>query len=323
MSRKIVITGGAGFIGRNLVAGLNKRGETSLIVVDELGSSDKWRNLVGLQFEDYIEKQDFRARIREDRMDSIRAVLHMGACSATTETNASYLVDNNYRTTRDLCEWCLTHGARFIYASSAATYGDGALGYFDDDAVTHTLRPLNMYGYSKHLFDLWALQKGLLPMIAGLKYFNVYGPHEDHKGDMRSMVHKAYGQIQDTGAVRLFKSHKPEYRDGEQVRDFVFVEDAVDMTLHMLEHPEMSGLFNCGTGQARSWNDLAQAVFRAMNRSPRIEYIEMPESIRDAYQYVTQADMAKARAAGYTKPFTSLEDGVAKYITGHLAKQKT
>ncbi len=321
MSRKVIVTGGAGFIGRNIVAALNARGEENIVVVDELGTSEKWKNLVGLRYEDYLDKTDLRARIREDRLDGVRAVLHMGACSSTTERDASYLADNNYRTTRELCEWCLTHGARFVYASSAATYGDGSLGYSDDDTVTPTLRPLNMYGYSKHMFDMWALQKGLLGMIAGLKYFNVYGPHEDHKGEMRSVIHKAYGQICETGEVRLFKSYKPEYKDGEQVRDFVYVKDAVEMTLHFLEHPEVSGLFNCGAGQARSWNDLAGAVFAAMGLKPNIRYIDMPEELRGTYQYFTQADMFKARAAGYGASFTSLEDGVKDYVQEYLAQQ--
>lgn len=321
MSRKVIVTGGAGFIGRNIVAALNARGEENIVVVDELGTSEKWKNLVGLRYEDYLDKTDLRARIREDRLDGVRAVLHMGACSSTTERDASYLADNNYRTTRELCEWCLTHGARFVYASSAATYGDGSLGYSDDDTVTPTLRPLNMYGYSKHMFDMWALQKGLLGMIAGLKYFNVYGPHEDHKGEMRSVIHKAYGQIRDMGEVRLFKSYKPEYKDGEQVRDFVYVKDAVEMTLHFLEHPEVSGLFNCGAGQARSWNDLAGAVFAAMGLKPNIRYIDMPEELRGTYQYFTQADMFKARAAGYGASFTSLEDGVKDYVQEYLAQQ--
>lgn len=321
MSRKIIVTGGAGFIGRNIVAALNERGEDRIVVVDELGTSEKWKNLVGLRYEDYLDKDEFRALIRQNRLDGVRAILHMGACSATTERDAAYLADNNYRTTRELCEWCLTHAARFVYASSAATYGDGSLGYSDEDTATPTLRPLNMYGYSKHMFDLWALQKGLLGMIAGIKYFNVYGPCEDHKGDMRSVVHKAYEQIRDTGEVRLFKSYKPEYQDGEQVRDFVYVQDAVAMTLHFLEHPEVSGLFNCGTGQARSWNDLAHAVFAAMGREPNIRYIEMPAELQGKYQYFTQADMAKVKRAGYDTPFTSLEDGVKDYVQEFLSKQ--
>jgi ADP-L-glycero-D-manno-heptose 6-epimerase len=320
LSRKIIVTGGAGFIGRNLVAELNARGEEDIWIVDELGHSEKWSNLLGLRYEDYLDKDEFRHRLLSGKVDGVKAILHMGACSSTTETNAAYLADNNYRVTRELCEWCLTHGARFVYASSAATYGNGEQGYSDADAITPTLRPLNMYGYSKHMFDLWALKNGLFGMIAGLKYFNVYGPHEDHKGDMRSVVHKSYHQIRETGRVQLFKSYRPDYGDGEQVRDFVYVADAVALTLHLMEHPEMSGLFNCGTGQARSWNDLAKAVFAAMGREPRIEYVEMPESLREKYQYHTEADMQKVRAGGYAVAFHSLEAGVKDYVETHLAK---
>jgi ADP-L-glycero-D-manno-heptose 6-epimerase len=320
LSRKIIVTGGAGFIGRNLVAELNARGEEDIWIVDELGHSEKWSNLLGLRYEDYLDKDEFRHRLLSGKVDGVKAILHMGACSSTTETNAAYLADNNYRVTRELCEWCLTHGARFVYASSAATYGNGEQGYSDADAITPTLRPLNMYGYSKHMFDLWALKNGLFGMIAGLKYFNVYGPHEDHKGDMRSVVHKSYHQIRETGRVQLFKSYRTDYSDGEQVRDFVYVADAVALTLHLMEHPEMSGLFNCGTGQARSWNDLAKAVFAAMGREPRIEYVEMPETLREKYQYHTEADMQKVRAGGYAAAFHSLEAGVKDYVETHLAK---
>lgn len=322
MSRKIVVTGGAGFIGRNTIAELNARGEDQILVVDQLGTNDKWRNLQGLRFDDYLEKNAFRERVLADRLDGVRAVIHLGACSATTERDASYLMDNNYRVTRELCEWCLTHGARFVYASSAATYGDGGQGYSDDDFVTPQLAPLNMYGYSKHLFDQWALRKGLFSMIAGLKYFNVYGPHEDHKGDMRSMVNKAYSQVIKTGKVNLFKSYRPDYGDGEQVRDFVYVRDAVDMTLYFIEHPEASGLFNCGTGEARSWNDLARAVFAAAGREPQIAYIDMPLELQAQYQYHTAAQMVKARAAGYRQAFTPLEAGIQEYVQGHLAGKK-
>jgi ADP-L-glycero-D-manno-heptose 6-epimerase len=321
MSRKVVVTGGAGFIGRNLIAGLNAAGEDHILVVDELGHTEKWRNLQGLRFEDYLEKDAFRRLVQEERLDGVRAILHMGACSATTETDASFLVDNNYQVTRELCAWCLTHGARFVYASSAATYGDGALGYSDQDDVTPTLRPLNMYGFSKHMFDCWALKQGLLTMIAGLKFFNVYGPYEDHKGDMRSVVHKAYHQIRETGRVQLFKSYREDYGDGEQVRDFVFVEDAVKLTLHLMEHPDMSGVFNCGTGQARSWKDLATAVFAAMGREPAIDFVEMPETLRPKYQYHTEADMRKVRASGYEAAFTSLEEGVRKTVQDYLMAQ--
>ena len=314
-----VVTGGAGFIGRNVVAELNRRGEERVLVVDDLGDDERWKNLRGLAFEDVWTIQRFREAIFSDALPPLRTVYHLGACSSTTETDADYLLDNNYRYTRELCEWCLERGTRFVYASSAATYGDGALGYSDADEATPGLVPLNMYGMSKHLFDLWALRSGALQRIAGLKYFNVYGPGEDHKGDMRSVIHKAHGQILERGSVRLFKSYRPEYGDGEQVRDFVFVKDAVDVTLFCGENEGASGLFNCGTGRARSWNDLAKATFAAMGREAKLEYIEMPESLRDKYQYYTQAQMDKLRAAGFDRPFTSLEEGIREYVQGHLA----
>ena len=315
-----VVTGGSGFIGRNVVAELNRRGEERILIVDELGSDERWKNLRGLKFEDVCLRGKFREAFQADRMPAVKAVYHLGACSSTTETDANYLLDNNYQYTRELCEWCLKQGARFVYASSAATYGDGTQGYSDADRATPALLPLNMYGMSKHLFDLWALRNGVLGRIAGLKYFNVYGPGEDHKGDMRSVVHKAYHQIRETGAVKLFRSYRQDYQDGEQVRDFVYVKDAVDLTLFCGENPQASGLFNCGTGQARSWNDLAKAVFAAMKVEPRIEYIEMPVTLRSKYQYFTQAEMGKIRAAGYVRAFTTLEDGIREYVQSYLAK---
>jgi len=320
MSGTIIVTGGAGFIGANIVRELNTRGADDVVIVDRLRDGDKWRNLVGLRFEDLVDKDAFRDDVIIDDVPwDVDAVVHMGACSSTTETDADYLADNNYRYTRDLCEWCLRRGVRFVYASSAATYGDGSLGYSDDEAATPGLRPLNMYGYSKHMFDLWALRSGLFDRIVGLKYFNVYGPLEDHKGDMRSVVNKAYGQIVETGRVGLFRSYRPEYPDGGQVRDFVYVRDAVDVTLHFLEDRDTGSLFNCGTGQARSWTDLANATFVAAERTPDIEFIDMPATLRERYQYHTEADLARLRAAGYAKPFTSLEDGVRDYVCGHLA----
>ena len=315
-----IVTGAAGFIGCNVVAELNRRGEERILVVDELGNDDRWKNLRGLKFEDVWLSGRFREAFRGDKLQAVKTVYHLGACSSTTETNANYLLDNNYQYTRELCEWCLGHGARFVYASSAATYGDGSQGYSDADTATPTLMPLNMYGMSKQLFDLWALRTGVLGRIAGLKYFNVYGPGEDHKGDMRSVVHKAYHQIRETGAVKLFRSYRQDYPDGEQVRDFVYVKDAVDLTLFCGENPKSSGLFNCGTGQARSWNDLAKAVFAAMKVEPRIEYIEMPVTLRSKYQYFTQAEMGKIRAAGYVRAFTTLEDGIREYVQSYLAK---
>lgn len=321
MSRYIV-TGAAGFIGSNIVAALNARGEEDILVVDRLGKDEKWKNLVGLKYTDYIEGDEFRHAVQQDGLDKVTAVFHMGACSATTEKDASYLVDNNYRLTRDLCEWCLRNGSRFVYASSGATYGDGALGYSDEDDVTPTLKPLNMYGYSKHMFDLWALRAGLLnEEIVGLKFFNVYGPREDHKGDMRSVVNKAFGQIRSEGVVRLFKSYNSDYKNGEQVRDFVYVKDAVDVCLHFAENRRVSGLFNVGTGTSRTWLDLARAVFSAMNREPKIEFIEMPEELRGKYQYRTEADISKLRRVGYSTPMTTLEAGVRDYVQNTLSVQ--
>lgn len=320
MSGKIIVTGGAGFIGSNVIAALNERGEEDILVVDDLGRDEKWKNLVGLKYEDYLDKDHFRNAILHDTLEKVRCIFHLGACSATTEQDASFLADNNYRYTRDLCEWSLRNDARFVYASSAATYGDGSLGYSDEDDATLALKPLNMYGYSKHMFDLWALKNELFGRIVGLKYFNVYGPREDHKGDMRSVVHKAYGQIVKTGQVELFKSYRPDYKDGEQVRDFIYVKDAVAATIHFMDHPRAAGLFNVGTGKARSWLDLTNAVFAAMGRPPKIQFIDMPEILRAKYQYHTQADVTKLRQAGFGAAFTSLEDGVKDYVQGWLGK---
>ena len=321
MSHKYIVTGGAGFIGSNIVAELNARGEDDILVVDILGRDEKWKNLVGLKFEDYWEADRFRFALQNDALQTVRAIFHMGACSATTETDASYLADNNYRLTRELCEWCIEKGTRFVYASSGATYGDGSLGYSDDDEATWGLQPLNMYGYSKHLFDLWALRSGFAKQIVGLKFFNVYGPREDHKGDMRSVVNKAYAQIRDAGAVKLFRSYRPEYKDGEQVRDFVYVKDAVDVCLWFGDNWDASGIYNVGTGTCRTWLDLARATFAAMGREPKIEFIDMPESLRAKYQYRTEADISKLRAAGYDRPMTTLEDGVRDYVQGWLTRR--
>lgn len=321
MNDLVIVTGAAGFIGRNVVAALNARGRTNLLLVDRLGTDEKWRNLRGLAFEDLIAPDTLLAAIQAGRAPAATAIIHLGACSATTERNADFLLENNYRYTRILCEWALAQRTRFVYASSAATYGDGALGYRDAEAELGALRPLNMYGQSKHWFDLWAQRHGLFDRIVGLKYFNVFGPFEDHKGDMRSLVHKAYGQIVTRGWIELFESDRPDYAHGEQKRDFIYVRDAVDVTLHFAEHGSASGLFNCGTGQARTWLDLARALFAAIGRPPDIRYIPMPEILRGRYQYFTQADTTKLRAAGYSQPFTSLEDGVRDYVHSHLRVQ--
>jgi ADP-L-glycero-D-manno-heptose 6-epimerase len=323
MSKMTVVTGAAGFIGRNVVAELNRRGYTNLLLVDDLGTTEKWQNLVGLQYDDLMPIDEFLERVEAFALPEIDGVVHMGACSATTERDADYLLRNNYAYTRSLCLFTQEQDIRFVYASSAATYGDGARGYDDSDSSTTQLKPLNMYGYSKHMFDLWALKEGLFSKeenpIAGLKYFNVYGPYEDHKDDMRSVVHKSFGQIgEGDGTVKLFKSHRPDYKDGEQMRDFLYVKDAVDVTLWLLENRNVGGVFNCGTGVARTWKDLVTAVYSAMGKPPQIEYIPIPEHLQGKYQYYTQADPAKLRSAGYAKPFTTLEDGVRDYVMTYL-----
>jgi ADP-L-glycero-D-manno-heptose 6-epimerase len=330
MSKMTVVTGAAGFIGRNTVAELNRRGHTNLLLVDDLGTDEKWKNLLGLQYDDLIPPAEFLDRISgigSAALPEIEGIVHLGACSATTERDADYLLRNNYAYTRSLCEWSQANGARFVYASSAATYGDGSLGYDDADASTPSLRPLNMYGYSKHMFDLWALREGLFTKaenpIAGLKYFNVYGPYEDHKDDMRSVVHKSFGQVgaDGKGKVKLFKSHRPDYKDGEQMRDFIYVKDAVDVTLFMLDQKAIGGLFNCGTGIARTWRDLVTAVYSAMGHNPQIDYIDMPAHLQGKYQYFTEATTEKLRATGYSRPFTTLEDGIRDYVQTYLQKQ--
>ncbi|MHC4738980.1 MAG: ADP-glyceromanno-heptose 6-epimerase [Planctomycetota bacterium] len=317
----IVVTGGAGFIGSALIAQLNKSSVTDILVVDQLGTDNKWKNLLNLSFADYVEKDDFLEMVVENKLSApIEAVFHMGACTSTTETNSSYLIKNNYEYTKLLAQWAVEANIRFIYASSAATYGDGSEGFSDDEEKIHHLRPLNMYGYSKQLFDLWARKTGLLKKITGLKYFNVFGPNEYHKADMRSFVLKAFQQIIAAGKVKLFKSHKPEYKDGQQLRDFIYIKDAVDMTLFFLDNPKIGGLFNIGTGVARFWNDLVTAVFAAMEKKPDIEYIDMPESIRNQYQYFTEADITKLKQAGYSKKINSLEDAITDYVQNYLQK---
>jgi ADP-L-glycero-D-manno-heptose 6-epimerase len=322
VNKQIVVTGAAGFIGRNIVAELNRRGRDDLLLVDYLGKDEKWKNLIGLKFDDVLDPDSFLSRIEKNEAEPVEAIIHLGACSSTTERDADYLLRNNYRYTRALCEWSLQNKARFVYASSAATYGDGLRGYSDEDRVTPTLEPLNMYGYSKQIFDLWALSHGVLDQIVGLKYFNVYGPYEEHKGEQRSVVSKSYQQIARGDSVKLFKSYRREFADGEQQRDFVYVRDAVDVTLHFaLEQKNIGGLFNCGTGEARSWNDLVRAVFSALGKKPKIEYIEMPDNLREKYQYFTQAEVGKLRREGkYTKPFTSLEQGVGEYVKEYLSR---
>jgi ADP-L-glycero-D-manno-heptose 6-epimerase len=322
---RILVTGGAGFIGSALIWALNRRGITDIVATDILGQDEKWKNLVPLRFGDYLEAGVFRRRIQESAsaFGKFSAVFHLGACSATTERDASYLADNNYEFTKELAAWTLGQKGRFIYASSAATYGDGAQGMDDDSPDLHALRPLNMYGYSKHLFDLHARSRGWLNQIVGVKYFNVFGPNEDHKGDMRSLVNKAYQQILSTGKVLLFKSYKPEYRDGEQMRDFLYVKDAVEMTIHFADTGiAAGGLYNLGSGEANTWVTLARSIFAALDREPKIEFIEMPEVLRGKYQYYTKADISKLRSSGYRQPVTPLAEAVRDYVQCYMMPQR-
>ena len=316
---RLIVTGGAGFIGSATIWQLNQLGYDDIISVDALRSGDKWKNLVGLRITDALHKDDFIATLRRNPgAYQADTVIHMGACSATTERDADYLLANNLRYTRELCDWALQRHARFIYASSAATYGEGADGFDDDPARLESLVPLNMYGFSKHLFDLHAARTGLLQQVVGLKFFNVFGPNEYHKGDMMSVVCKAHRQILATGELQLFQSHRDGFADGEQQRDFVYVKDVTAVIAWLVATPHVHGLFNLGTGQARSWNALAHAVFSAMQRAPQIRYVPMPESIRDRYQYFTQASMTRLAAAGCPVQYSTLESAVADYVTRYL-----
>lgn len=317
----IVITGGAGFIGSAMLWELNRHGRDDIIIVDDLGSTTtgKWKNLSGLSFTDFIHKNEFLAWFAENRQPEINAVIHMGAISATTETDATLLLENNYSYSKELALLCASRDIRFIYASSAATYGDGRNGYNDEEENMEQLRPLNMYGYSKQLFDLWALKTGILKKkAAGLKFFNVFGPNEYHKGDMSSVVFKAFHQIKDKQGVQLFESHRSDYRHGEQMRDFIYIKDCTTLMLWLIENRQINGVFNVGTGQARSFKDLVGATFSALGLKPEIRYIPMPETLRDKYQYFTQADMNKLRSYGYTQPMTSLEEGIKDYVCSYL-----
>ena len=318
----LVITGGAGFIGSAIAQELNSKGRIDIIIVDDIDHPEKDKNIASIKYQKLLGKNSFLEKILDRSIESIDVIIHMGACSSTTETDENFLKENNYDYTCHLATFALERDIRFIYASSAATYGNGKKGYSDDQSKLKTLKPLNLYGESKHKFDLWADSQGVLDRIVGLKYFNIFGPNEYHKENMRSLVQKGFVQIQEKNKISLFKSYRKEYQDGEQERDFLYIKDAVSMTLYFLDQPKICGIFNVGAGQARNWNDLAKSIFKAMGRVPQIEYVSMPGKIIQQYQYHTCAEIQKIRDAGYTKSIKSLEEGITDYVKNYLVSNK-
>lgn len=315
----IILTGGAGFIGSCFLWKLNKEGIDDVIVVDNINDISKWKNLSGKRYLDYIQKDEFLRLLENNALPVPLHVIHMGACSSTLVTDSDYLLSNNYEYSKKLAQWAFSHKIPFLYASSAATYGDGRFGYDDSNENTLRLKPLNMYGQSKHLFDLWILNNGHEGKATGLKFFNVFGPNEYHKGEMRSVICKNFPNVMKGEPIRLFRSHNPDYKDGEQKRDFIYVKDAVEVMYYFFTHPDKTGIFNLGSGKARTWNDLARAMFSACGKSPQIEYIDMPETIREKYQYFTEAKMDKLKKTGCRCSFQSLEAAISDYV-GYLEK---
>lgn len=319
----IVVTGGAGFIGSGIVSFLNSKGIKDIIVVDNVSETEKWKNLVGKKYIEYMHKSKFLDWLyNNEESKNVEIVIHMGACSSTTEKDFDYLYTNNYIFTKKIWKWCCDEDKRLIYASSAATYGDGSIGFDDDLKLIDSLEPLNGYGYTKHVFDLWSLEQNRKPkQYVGLKFFNVYGPNEYHKGTMASVILHAFNQIKESGQVKLFKSYKTGYSDGEQRRDFIYVKDLLKVINFLIENEKVSGIFNVGTGKARSYNDLANSVFKALNLESNIKYVDMPEKLKDKYQYFTEANITSLRKAGYTEEFYSLEDGTCDYVLNYLNKE--
>ncbi|MDR0618214.1 MAG: ADP-glyceromanno-heptose 6-epimerase [Endomicrobium sp.] len=309
----IILTGGAGFIGSCFLWKLNQEGIKDVLVVDHLDDSEKWKNLLGKSYYDYIQKNDFFNAVINRQVPKPEAIIHLGACSSTTLYDASYYIRNNYEYSKVLALWAFELGVPFIYASSAATYGNGDNGYDDDISKIKSLSPLNMYGFSKHMFDLWLLNNNYLNKTTGIKFFNVFGPNEYHKGDMRSVICKNYGAVLYDGLINLFKSYNPQYEDGQQRRDFVYIKDVVEVMYFLFRNPPKTGIFNIGTGKSRTWNDIAKSMFLAVGKKENIKYIDMPDNLKLKYQYFTEAKMDNLKNAGYTKPFMELEDSVKDY----------
>lgn len=318
----IIVTGGAGFIGSAFVWKCNKEGIRDIWIVDNLASTDKWKNLNHLHFSEYFQKSVFLEMLSDGLPDDVEAIIHMGACSSTTERDVDYLMDNNVLYSKLLAEFCISEGIPFIYASSAATYGGGEHGFKDDMSLIDNLRPINPYGFSKQLFDKWIIQNGHLDSVTGLKFFNVYGPNEYHKGAMRSVICKAYDQIMETGKISLFKSYREEYPNGGQMRDFIYVKDCVEVMWWLLKNPDVTGIYNVGTGQSRTWNDVAAALFQAMDKPLNIEYIDMPPELKGQYQYYTEADISRLKMAGCPVRFTPLEEAVQEYVRYYLSGKR-
>ncbi|MCX8042965.1 MAG: ADP-glyceromanno-heptose 6-epimerase [Desulfobacterota bacterium] len=317
----ILITGAAGFIGSAVAYGLNRRGRFDLVLCDALGEDERWKNLLGLRFRTFVHRDElFYYLTTAPDARSIQAVIHLGACSDTTETDMDYLFENNVLYSIRLCQWALRRKKpiRFIYASSAAVYGDGHLGFSDEEEVTPRLKPLNKYGFSKWMFDMWALENNVIHKVAGLRYFNVFGPNEYHKGMMASVIFRSFPQAHHDGRLRLFESHRPDVAHGEQARDFVYIEDAVAMTLFILDHATANGFFNIGTGRAHTFNELAHGVFEGLGKKPVIEYFPMPEELRSRYQYFTQADMRRLQAAGFPRLEDRFHEQVVRYVSRYL-----
>jgi ADP-L-glycero-D-manno-heptose 6-epimerase len=312
----ILITGAAGFIGSAVACALNRQGRQDLILCDALGTDDRWKNVLGLRYQCFVHKNELFDFLK--KAGDIREVIHLGACSDTTEADMDYLVENNVNYSMRLCRWALDHAVRFVYASSAAVYGDGSQGFSDADSLTPSLKPLNKYGFSKWMFDLWVLENDLAGRVAGLRYFNVFGPNEYHKGAMASVVFRSFPQARREGRLRLFESHRQQVAHGEQARDFVYIDEAADMTLFVLGTPAANGIFNIGTGRAHTFNELARGVFDGLGQQPRIEYFPMPEELRDRYQYFTQADMTRLRTAGYPDQQDRFREHVSRYVRDYL-----
>lgn len=318
----ILITGAAGFIGSVIAAALNRRGRQDLILCDGLDTGDKWKNLLGLRFLEFVEWRDLLTTLRDAPWaGKIEAVVHMGAITDTTERDTALLHEQNTGFSEQLCRWCAARGVRYIYASSAAMYGDGSLGFSDADELTPRLKPLNAYGFSKWLFDMWVLENGLADKVCGLRFFNVYGPNEYHKGRMASVVFNAFPLAASEGKVRLFESHRPDVKHGEQARDFIYVEEAVTVVMHMLEHPQVNGIYNVGTGRAHTFNELARAMFKGLGKNSKIEYFPMPDDLRGRYQYHTAADMSRLHATGFKPLPDRFEEYVGKYTAEYLARE--